>query len=227
MNNAGLRTPIGGSKAIICPQCNFKIENIPLKILKPKLLIVEGRDEECFFCALIGHLGINDVQVAGIGGKDQIRINLKGLIKNPDFAKVESLGIVRDADTDPEAAFKSVRKSLNDSGLPSPGKPLSAVKGPPKVNVMIIPSHKRQGALEELCLEAITDDPAMTCVDQYFNCLGRQNIDSPKGLSKARVRVFLSSRENPTLPLGISAQKGYWPLDSKAFASIRKFLQSL
>lgn len=55
MNNAGLRTPIGGSKAIICPQCNFKIENIPLKILKPKLLIVEGRDEECFFCALIGH----------------------------------------------------------------------------------------------------------------------------------------------------------------------------
>jgi hypothetical protein len=227
MSNAGLRTPIRGQQGVICPQCNFKIDDIPLRILKPKLLIVEGRDDECFFCALIEHLGIGDIQVAGIGGKDKIRINLKGLTKDPDFPKVGSLGIVRDADTDPVAAFQSVRDSLKASGLPSPRKPLSPIKGPPKVNVMIIPSHKRQGALEDLCLEAITDNPAMPCVDQYFDCLGRQNVDSPKNLSKARVRVFLSSREDPTLPLGISAQKGCWPLNNKAFATIRKFLQSV
>jgi len=56
MNNSGIKTPGSGPKNFICPQCNFAFENIPLKISEPKLLIVEGRDEECFFCALIEHL---------------------------------------------------------------------------------------------------------------------------------------------------------------------------
>jgi hypothetical protein len=72
-----------------------------------------------------------------------------------------------------------------------------------------------------------TDDPAMICVDQYFDCLDQQLVDKPQKLSKAKVRVFLSSREDPTLPLGISAKKGYWPLDSDAFADVRRFLKSL
>jgi hypothetical protein len=227
MNNDGLKTSISGPKNIICPQCNFVLQTTPLKISKPKLLIVEGKDEECFFCALIEHLGINDIQVAGIGGKDKLRAHLKGLIKDPSFSRVESLGIVRDADKDPGAAFQSVRESLRFAGLPLPKKPLVFAKAMPKVAVMIIPSHKRKGALEDLCLEAVSKDPALICVDQYFACLDQQKIGQAKNPSKAKVRVFLASRKDPTLPLGISAQKGYWPLDNKAFANIKVFLQSL
>jgi hypothetical protein len=227
MNHSGVKTSVSDPKNIICPQFNFAFETIPLKISKPKLLIVEGRDEECFFCALIEHLGKNDIQVAGIGGKDKLRMNLKGLIKDPGFSKVGSLGIVRDADTDPTAAFQSVRESLRACMLPSPKKPLNPAKGVPRVAVMIIPPHKQQGALEDLCLEAIAEDSALICVDQYFACLDQQKIDQPKSLSKAKVRVFLASREDPTLPLGISAQKGYWPLDSKAFSTVKDFLKSL
>ena len=227
MRDAGLRTPIKGQQGVICPQCNFKIDDIPLRILKPKLLIVEGRDEECFFCALIEHLRIDDIQVAGIGGKDKLRVNLKGLIKDPEFRKVISLGVVRDADADPASAFQSVRESLRDSGLPNPKKPLFFTQGLPRVAVMIIPSHKQKGALEDLCLEAVCEDPALICVDQYFACLAQHEIDQAKNLSKAKVRVFLASRKDPTLPLGISAQEGYWPFNNKAFASIKEFLQSL
>jgi hypothetical protein len=227
MNNAGLKTSIRRPQNIICPQCNFMFETIPLKISKPKLLIAEGKDDECFFCAIIEHLGINDIQVAGIGGKDKLRTNLKGLIKDPSFSKVESLGIVRDADTNPVGAFQSVRESLRASGLPNPKKPLVLAQGMPRVAVMIIPSHKRKGALEDLCLESVSKDPALICVDQYFACLDQQKIGQAKNPSKAKVRVFLASRKDPTLPLGISAQKGYWPLDNKAFANIKVFLQSL
>ena len=227
MSNAGLRTPIRGQQGVFCPQCNFKIDDIPLRILKPKLLIVEGKDEECFFCALIEHLRIDGIQVAGIGGKDKLRVNLKGLIKDPEFRKVISLGVVRDADANPAASFQSVRESLRDSGLPNPKKPLFFTQGLPRVTVMIIPSHKQKGALEDLCLEAVSEDPALMCVDQYFACLAQQRINPTKNLSKAKVQVFLASQEDPTLPLGISAQKGYWPLDSKAFAAVKGFLKSL
>ena len=46
--------------------------------------------------------------MAGIGGKDKLRTNLKGLIKDFNFSRVESLGIIRDADTDPSAAFLEI-----------------------------------------------------------------------------------------------------------------------
>ena len=154
-------------------------------------------------------------------------MNLRGLIKDPDFAKVGSLGIVRDADANPAAAFQSVRESLKACRLPSPKKPLDPAKGVPKVTVMIIPSLKQQGALEDLCLEAIAEDPALICVEQYFACLSQQKVDQTKSLSKAKVRVFLASREDPTLPLGISAQKGYWPIDSNAFSTVKSFLKFL
>jgi len=229
MISSGSGELINTKDKITCPHCNFEIESIKPKIRlqKPKLLVVEGKDDECFFCALVESLGIDNIQVAGVGGKNQFRRQLQAIVKDDDFSKVISLGVVRDADANPAASFQSVRESLRDSGLPNPKKPLFFTQGLPRVAVMIIPSHKQKGALEDLCLEAVSEDPALTCVNQYFECLDSQDIDLPKDLSKAKIRVFLSSREDPTLPLGISAQKGYWPLDSKAFATVKGFLKSL
>ncbi|MGA8346654.1 MAG: hypothetical protein WB773_02435 [Isosphaeraceae bacterium] len=54
-----------------------------VKIQKPKLLIVEGRDEQfCFEAALRDHLGLTDIQVMPIGGKTPLTRNLTGLIIN-------------------------------------------------------------------------------------------------------------------------------------------------
>jgi hypothetical protein len=216
-------------RPVICPHCNATIENVQLKIARPKLLIVEGSDEENFFGALLKHLEITDVQVAGIGGKSRIRPRLKALVNDADFIQIVSLGIIRDADVDPKTAFQSIRDALKNTGLPFPTKPLRFVKGPPKVGVMILPAPDKKGALEELCLQAIKDDPAMSCVGQYFKCLEDQGVKTPKKgkLSKAKTRVFLASREEPTLAVGTAALRGYWPFGHKMFSSVRNFLKSL
>jgi len=216
-----------GKRPSTCPRCGEAIERPVFRIERSKLLIVEGKDEESFFGAVIAHLGLTDIQVAEVGGKKNIRPALKAIAKEPPFSKVEALGVTRDADTDPSAAFKSVKAALAAAGLPSPKKPLHPVKGPPRVNVMILPSSDRKGALEDLCLEAIGDDPVNTCVDEFFDCLQEKDVASPKELSKAKVRVFLSSREDPTLPLGLAGMKGYWPFDNAAFEPLMKFLKSL
>lgn len=83
------------------------------------------------------------------------------------------------------------------------------------------------GALEDLCLQSVTQDPAMLCVGVYFQCLQKQGLPMPSNLPKARVQAFLASRQEAGKRLGEAAQAGYLPWDDKAFEPVRNFLQQL
>ncbi len=217
-----------GVRQIVCPTCGATITWPVFRILESKLLIVEGRDDEEFFNALVNRMGKNDIQVAGIGGKTRLRARLKALVNDPAFQKVHTLAIARDADTDPKLALESVKDALKASGLPSPRGSMRVAKGPPKTSVMILPSFGKKGALEDLCLEAVAQDPAMDCTEDFFYCLQKKGRSRPqRDMAKAKVRVFLAAQEAPTLPLGLAARKGYWPLDHPAFADVKRFLESL
>ena len=65
-----------------------------------KLLIVEGKDEENFFKAVFNKQIIrSDVQIMPIGGKNNFKGSLKTLILDTEFSKIDSMAIVRDADS--------------------------------------------------------------------------------------------------------------------------------
>ena len=206
------------------------------EIISPYLLIVEGKDEELFFEALIKNLELTDIQILPIGGKVRLRENLRHLVnKSSDFYLVTSLGIVRDADDDPKAAFQSVSDALKEVKLPTPSNPLIPSTGPNprnpkyhiKVNVFIMPDGNSFGDLEELCLRAVKTDPAMECVDEYFDCLKHKALALPKQMSKAKVHVFLASRIKPDKRLGEAAKAGYWPWNHNTFEKIKNFLFEL
>lgn len=196
-----------------------------VKIEQPNVLVVEGREEELFFGALIKHLGLQKVQTMPIGGKEQLRRNLRALVLSPGFSEVVSLGVVRDANADPRAAFQSVRDALWAVNLPAPERPLLPVGHSPRVAVMILPDEDTPGMLEDLCLRAVEQDPAMLCVEQYFQCLQQQSLPLPQQMPKAKVHVFLASRSDPGKRLGEAAQAGYWPWDAQAFDQVKNFLQ--
>ncbi|MBM4034947.1 MAG: hypothetical protein FJ291_24655 [Planctomycetes bacterium] len=189
------------------------------------ILIVEGVDEQGVFGALLRHLGISDVQVVPTGGKTSLADGLHGLKVSPGFDSVTAIGVVRDADADPEAAFRSVCGALSREGLPVPAAPLVPHGGPPKVTVLILPSGTRPGALEDLCLDAVADDPAFPCVSAYFACLHDAGVDGPHNLSRARMQVFLASRQQAGKRLGEAAS--YLPWNAPAFDEVRRFVQSV
>nr|BAL54915.1 hypothetical conserved protein [uncultured Acetothermia bacterium]BAL60051.1 hypothetical conserved protein [Candidatus Acetothermum autotrophicum] len=195
-------------------------------IKEPVILIVEGGEDKQFFQALIQHLGLSGIDIMGIGGKDQIKANLKALRNSSGFTIVRSLGIVRDADDDPRAAFQSVCSALQNAGLPVPDRPLVSVGSNPAVTVMILPDINTPGALEDLCLQAVANDPALPCIEQYFECLQKQGF-LPKNISKAKVQAFLASRIEAGKRLGEAAQAGYWPWDSSALDQVKNFLQHI
>lgn len=180
-----------------------------VKIEKPNVLVVEGREEELFFGALIQHLGLQSIQTMPIGGKEQLLRNLKALVASPGFSEVITLGVVRDVNADPGAAFQSVYNALQAVNLPALGRPLVLVGRRPRVSVMILPEEGTPGMLEDLCLSAVVQDPAMLCVEQYFECLKQEELSLPDNISKAKVQVFLASRHKAGLRLGEAAQAGY------------------
>lgn len=118
---------------------------MPIKIERPRLLVVEGKEDELFFEALVEHLSLRDFQIYSAGGKERLRNNLIALAKTPGFSEVVSLGVVRDADENPNAAFQSVRDALKAAGLPTPKRPSQHVGEKPRVAVLILLERTSQG----------------------------------------------------------------------------------
>jgi hypothetical protein len=198
-----------------------------LEILSPNLLVVEGKDEELFFDAFINYIGLKDIQIMPIGGKEKLRSNLRALVSMARFSEVVSLNIVRDANANPTSAFQSIQDALRVVELPVPDRPLTASGLKPRVTVMILPNEKTPGMLEDVCMKAVVNDPSIPCLEKYFRCLQQENLPLPKNLSKAKVQAFLASRVEAGKRLGEAAQAGYWPWDNIAFDQIKDFLRQI
>lgn len=198
----------------------------PLKVRSPVVFAVEGMEQAHFLEPFLKHLRVSgDVDIWNLGGKAEIRTYLGVLAKEAGFVgKARSLGVVRDADEDPKAAFSSVQSALKEAGLPVPKEPLQPEGEWPCVRAMILPSPGRRGILEDLCLASVKDDKAMRCVKAYFDCLKNEKLAQPKDLSKARVRVFLASREEPWKRVGEAAKAKVWPWDSEVFSELKTFV---
>ena len=198
-----------------------------LKFFAPKLLLVEGRDEERFFPAFLHHLGIENVQVVSYGGKPQFGSNLKVFVVTGGFEQVSSLGIIRDADASATSALQSVQDNLRNVGLTAPSDFLLPSDSIPRVSVFVMPNNSDEGELEHLCLEALQDDLAMPCTEDFVECFTEALDELPENLAKAKMHAFLSSREKSYLHIGEAADAGYFPWRHSAFAALAEFLSNL
>ena len=197
-------------------------------ITRSKILVVEGRDSFTFFTALLRLLGLLEaVEIRNSGGVDELSAYLDVFKTIVGFQRVTSLGIVRDAEIDAGHAFQSVCHSLTQVSLPVPPQPMASAEGAPKVSVFLLPDCVSPGTLETLCLHSVIKDPAMACVEEYFQCVVRQGLPLPGNMPKAQVHAFLASRSRPHLLLGQAAHEGYWSWDDPAFEPLKKFLRAL
>ena len=200
----------------------------PEQIKEPKQLLVEGKDPLNFFNEFIQYLGCQGVQIQNFGGVPDLPAFLKQFVKAPDFGSVvESIGIVRDAEGDANAAWQSVQSALQGAGMPVPTRVGQRSPETPYVSVLILPDGNQSGMLETVLNQTFADDPVNTCIDDFFECVERipgKQIHIP---DKARARAYMWTREKPHVSVGVAAQAGYWDFDHEAFASLRSFLTAL
>lgn len=203
------------------------VQNWPPPVREPKLLFVEGREEELLLGAFLRELGIVQVQIQNCRGKDNLGRLLAAVAQDADFEMVRSIGIVRDADNSAQSAFQSVQDSLRNAGLAVPNDYVTSAAGPPRTSAFIMPDNGSNGALEQLCLAALTEDPAMPCVEEFLTCVNGRLTVPPRDQQKARIHAFLASREDSELRLGEAAQRGYIDWNHAAFNDLAQFLRNL
>lgn len=200
-------------------------------ITSRKMLAVEGEDERNFFDKLLRQMGIANVQIEAVGGKNQFKNKLTALLKGSGFFNadgtsfVEWLAVVRDKDEDD--ALDSVADTIRSVCLVPPDRHGEFSEARPKVGIFIMPGETIQGAmLEDLCLKTVEGTDAMTCVEQFTSCVAAL-ASGPKNPSKARAQAFLAAQPEAVGSVGLGAQKGYWDLDSPVLEELKAFLENL
>lgn len=214
---------------------------MPKSIEENRVLLGEGEDEVNFFEAYLKHIGILDLQVIEVGGKNRFKDGFELFLKDTNFNSVESYAIIRDADDSAESTYQSIADLLRKYKQPVPsGHSEFASDDKCKVGVFIIPGNGEKGMLEDLCLRTVKDHPIMECVDIYFSCLEKKTEENipgetkdpktpyfPKNIAKAKSHAFLSGMHEYKPSIGIAAAKGYWDLDSEELSSMKAFLENL
>jgi hypothetical protein len=172
--------------------------------------------------------GISVIQILIFGGFADLPRFLRLIRNDPGFGtQVLALGIIRDAEASASSAHQSVCSALNRAGLPEPTQSFVSVAGPPRVSIFCFPDCASPGMLEDLCLQAVIKDVAISCVNDFFDCLKQQGAASPTPLAKARLQAFLASRPRPGLLLGQAAADNHFPWQNPAFDYLKHFLHSL
>ena len=186
----------------------------------PKLLLGEGREEEFFLTAIVGHLGLsNTIQVHYYGGKNNLRNFLKALPSRSDFDKLTSIGITRDADDNIDTAKQAVADAIQNANF----------RAELSVSMHIFPDNSQAGALEALCLDAARQTAVWSCVESFEKCLLEKGIEqlSPTNRDKRLLHVWLSSLKEPWLRLGEAAKGNHIPFKNPAFTPLCDFLRNL
>ena len=200
----------------------------PAEIKSAVQLLVEGNDQRNFFEAFISHLSIANVQIQNFGGVSQLRDFLEGFVGATGFREtVQSLGIVRDAETSAERAFQSVQSSLERATLPVPHSPAERTDTNPAVAVLILPGDNRQGMLETLLCKSFADTSVDHCIDDFFECVESLPDVSIERSDKARAHAYLTTKPNPHFSVGVAAKNNYWDLNHSVFSTVRDFLQTI
>ena len=200
----------------------------PKEINSRVQLLVEGNDQRNFFEAFIDHLSLADIQIQNFGGVNELHGFLLTLVNAAGFREtVQSVGIVRDAETSAQAAFQSVQSSLRNAGLPVPNQPEERAGGSPAVSVLLLPGNNRTGMLETLLNETFANTPEEACINAFFDCVEDASGVSLQRPHKARAQAYLATKPEPHLSVGVAAKRAYWNLDHPVFDRLREFLRAL
>ena len=206
------------------------------KIRSDRLLLVEGRDEENLFDALIGRcFGAEpEIQVIAAGGRDKFPTNLEAIhtaaLTRPTL---RAIGVVRDADENAGAAFQSVCDHVRNVGYRPPPAHGEFSAGVPSFGVFIVPDGEEPGAIESLCRRSTVcrrsteGDDVSRCVEVYIRCLAEHEAMRSTNVDKTFAHAYLAAMGDSVARVGEGARQGVWDFGSPAFSEVSGFLRRL
>lgn len=184
---------------------------------KKHLILCEGKDAEGFLTEYLRRTveQRSAIQVSDFGGNPDLRKSLKLLRVTPGFSNLCSLLIIRDAETNAQAAFDQVRFALKDHNFAMPKTQGEWEEGIPRTCFLLFPCLGRMleaGTLEDLCLSILAEsesDNVMGKIDTLLNTLSRDGLRTFSHLHKTKLHTYFSvTNKFVTKNVGLAAKAG-------------------
>lgn len=206
-----------------------------LRIKYPYLLLCEGKDAFNFLCNYLNSSSLSQepkfstlIQVMDFGGNSDLRNFLINLKNMDQFDQVKSLAVIRDAEKDYQRACVEVERDLKKSGNIPPEQCSTWVKdGKLKIGYTLFPLNNREGTLEDLCLQILSEDnkDILSSIDSFLTQMELSYGRQYRQKHKNRLYTYLASSEKyVTMPLGLASTAGAFNWDSIYLEPLKKFI---
>jgi hypothetical protein len=188
-----------------------------------KIFLAEGTAEALFLNTLftLRQFNENEYCIFCIKGLNNLKTSLKILNSREEFEQVKSLGIMVDADSNPQGRMASVLQQLCDFDLSDKNFDLKTdttyqYKGR-RIGVFISPGAGKKGRIENMIAEEIIAKDEYTCISNYMKCLDEKC--NRKLDEKALVQIFISSNKSDLCGTGRGFEVGILDVEHKAYES--------
>ncbi|MCX6968159.1 MAG: hypothetical protein NTZ46_10365 [Verrucomicrobia bacterium] len=201
---------------------------------KPKLkdfdrvLIVEGYGDLLFYAEMLESLGKHKaVFIQKFNGKTDLCAQLEVFITPQLLAEKTHIGVVVDADENPDGTFSSIQAAIAKAAnqkVPNAG---TWTDGNPRIGIFIAPDPANKGEIETLVWRAWSadraNDAAKGHIDTYASSMRAAGFEA-KSREKGLIGALLAIRNDDDPRLGPGARTNVFDLEHTEFAELRAFL---
>ena len=214
------------------------------KLLKPHIIICEGKDDQRFLIWLLNNFAkenniFDEFQVLSTDGNEKLQTRLESFYLLPGFDDsknaVASIAVIFDAEINADATAHSIKNAFRNNGFAEPQSACSVcsadasyVKFPKiKTGFVLLPGcgeEMKNGKLEDLCINALAKENAREILSESDAALEKFKDQLPR-LHKNRLHAYFSmTDEYVAKTIGQAAQANAFRVDVPAIDSLKSFL---
>lgn len=171
-----------------------------------RVLLVEGSDEYHVISQLRNRLArqrrepLPEFSIEGQNGFGPLLDAIEyGYVNAPGLS---ALGVLVDANDDPQARWRAVSDRLRRAGVEPPGEPEQSgviIEGAPRIGIWMMPDNKSPGELEDFVAAMIPDGDAIWPLSRSYvdGIPAAERKFTPAKTLRAEVHAWLTVREDP------------------------------
>lgn len=211
------------------------------KILKPNVILCEGRDAQEFLISFLNHADSekseflkNDIQVFDFGGNEELQNFVGTLKKMEDFHQIKSMLIVRDAETDATKAEGDICATLEAMELPVPEGACSWKRGEISTAYVLFPScdeNPVNGTLEDLCIKILSEVENETIVKEisgFIEKLREEGLRSFPHEFKTKLHTYFSVTDKYiSFKIGEAAKAGAFSWNDEKLLPLKQCIEKM
>lgn len=197
-----------------------------------RVLVVEGHSDLGFYAEMLEYVNQAGVYIQMLHGTGKLKAKLEAFLTPDLLAKKTAIGVVVDADEQPDGRIRAVSNAFKAATQRSVehGKWNDEPPGEARIGFFVVPNGQQTGEIETLAWQAWANDDqnvaARECVDRYLACMSDCGLDAHSP-DKGKISALLAVVNDDDPRLGPGARKGIFAFNRPEFQPLIDFLRGM